>query len=129
MSGRRLRRATAAAALTLAVVLGGLAAFYRDDAGVWSIPLFAAAVLIVVELASLARGVAPEAAVDRPAVAAVLTRRLLVAALLAFAGATVAVLSAAVPARHGLATGLLGAAAAAATFVLVAAVARRGSKG
>ena len=129
MSGRRLRRATAAAALILAVVLGGLAAFYRDDAGVWSIPLFAAAVLIVVELASLARGVAPEAAVDRPAVAAVLTRRLLVAALLAFAGATVAVLSAAVPARHGLATGLLGAAAAAATFVLVAAVARRGSKG
>ena len=35
------------------------------------------------------------------------------AALLAFAGATVALLAAAVPARHGLATGLLGAAAAA----------------
>ena len=34
----------------------------------------------------------------------------------------------AVPARHGLATGLLGAAAAAALFLLVAAAARRGGE-
>ena len=59
-------------------------------------------------------------------VAAVLVGRLLVAPLLAFAGATAALLAAAVPARHGLATGLRGAAAAAALFLLVAAVARRG---
>ena len=74
------------------------------------------------------RGPAPDAAVERPAVTAVLVGRLLVAALLAFAGATVALLAAAVPARHGLATGLLGAAAAAALFLLVAAVARRGGE-
>ena len=36
-----------------------------------------------------------------------------------------ALLAAAVPARYGLATGLLGAAAAAGLFLLVAAVARR----
>ena len=68
------------------------------------------------------------AAVERPAVTAVLMGRLLVAALLAFAGATVALLAAAVPARYGLATGLLGTAAAAALFLLVAAVARRGNE-
>ena len=49
----------------------------------------------------------------------------LFAALLAFAGAAVALVAAAIPARHGPATGLLGAAAAAALFLLVAAVARR----
>jgi len=54
--------------------------------------------------------------------------RLLVAALLSFAGATVALVVAAVPARHGVATGLLGAAAAAALFLLVAAFARRGGE-
>ncbi|HEU4450786.1 MAG TPA: hypothetical protein VFR63_12495 [Gaiellaceae bacterium] len=94
----------------------------------WSIPLLAAAVLILCELVSLSRGPAPDATVERPAVAAVLVGRLLVAALLAFAGATVALLAAAVPARHGLATGLLGAAAAAALFLLVAAVARRAAR-
>ena len=128
MSGRRFRRAAAAAALGLGAVLGAFAALYGEDAPVWSIPLLAAAVLVLCELVSLSRGPALDAAVERPAVTAVLVGRLLVAALLAFAGATVALLAAAVPARHGLATGLLGAAAAAALFLLVAAVARRGDE-
>ena len=128
MSGRRLRRAAAVAALGLGAVLAALAAFYGADAPVWSIPLLAAAVLVLCELVSLARGSAPDAEVERPAVTAVLVGRLLAAALRAFAGATVALLAAAVPARHGLATGLLGAAAAAALFLLVAAVARRGGE-
>ena len=96
MSGRRFRRAAAAAALGLGAVLGALAVLYGEDVPVWSIPL--------------------------------LVGRLLVAALLAFAGATLALLAAAVPARSGLATGLLGAAAAAALFLLVAAIARRGTR-
>jgi hypothetical protein len=125
MSGRRFRRAAAAAALGLGAVLGGLAVFYGEIVPVWGIPLVAAAVLILCELVSLSRGPAPEAAVERPAVIAVLVGRLLVAALLAFAGSTVALLAAAVPARQGPATGLIGAAAAAALFLLVAAVARR----
>jgi uncharacterized membrane protein len=126
MSGRRFRRAAAAAALGLGVVLGAVAALYGEDATAWSIPLLAAAVLVLCELVSLSRGPAPDAVVERPAVTAVLSGRLLVAALLGFAGATVAVLAAAVPARHGLAAGLVGAAAAAMLFLLVAAVARRG---
>ena len=129
MSGRRFRRAAAAAAaLGLGAVLGALAALYGEDAPAWSIPLLAPAILILCELVSLSRGPAPDAAVERRAVTATLVGRLLVAALLAFAGATVALLAAAVPARHGLATGLLGAAAAAALFLLVAAVARRSSE-
>jgi hypothetical protein len=128
MSGRRFRRAAAAAALGLGAVLGALAALYGDDAPVWSIPLLVAAVLILCELVFLSRGPAPDATVERPAIAAILVRRLLVAALLAFAGATVALLAAAVPARHGLATGLLGTAAAAALFLLVAAAARQGGE-
>ena len=128
MSGRRFRRAAAAAALGLAAVLGALGILYGGDAPAWSVPLLGAAVLILCELVSLARGPAPDAAVERRAVTAVLVGRLLVAALLAFAGATVALLAAAVPARHGLATGLLGAAAAAALFLLVAGVARRGAE-
>jgi hypothetical protein len=128
MSGRRFRYAAAAAALGLGAVLGALAVRYDEDVPVWSIPLLAAAVLVFLELVSLSRSPAPDAAVERPAVTAVLVGRLLVAALLAFAGATVALLAAAVPARHGLATGLLGAAAAAALFLLVAAVARRGGE-
>ena len=128
MSGRRLRRAAAAAALGLGAGLGALGILYGEDAPVWSVPLLAAAVLILCELVSLSRGPAPDAAVERPAVAAVLVGRLLVAALLAFAGATVALLAAAVPARSGLATGLLGAAAAAALFLLVASIARRGGE-
>ena len=126
MSGRRLRRAAAAAALGLGAVLGVLAVLYGEDVPGWSTPLLAAAVLVFVELVSLPRGPAPDAEIERPAVTAVLVGRVLVAALLAFAGATVALLAAAVPARHGLATGLLGAAAAAALFLLVAALARRG---
>ena len=125
MSGRRFRRGAAAAALGLGAVLGALALVYGEDVPIWSIPLLAAAVLIFCELVSLSRGPAPETALERPAVTAVLVGRLL-AALLAFAGATVAVLAAAVPARHGLATGLLGVAAAVALFLLVAAVARQG---
>ena len=128
MSGRRFRRAAAAAALGLGAVLGALALLYGEDLPVWSIPLLAAAVLIFFELVSLSRGPAPDSAVERPAVTSVLVGRLLVGALLAFAGATVALLVAAIPARHGLATGLLGAAAAAALFLLVAAVARRGGE-
>jgi hypothetical protein len=127
MSGRRLRRAAAGAALGIGVALGALEALYGEDAPAWSIPLLTAGVLILCELVSLSRGPAPDAAVERPAVSAVLVGRLLVAALLAFAGATVALLAAAVPARHGLATGLVGTAAAAALFLVVAAVARRGS--
>ena len=125
MSGRRFRRAAAAAALGLGAGLAALAALYGADAPVWSIPLLAAAVLVTGELVSLSRGPAPDAAVERPAVTAVLVGRLLVVALLAFAGATVALLASAVPARHGISTGLLGAAAAAALFLLVAALARR----
>ena len=83
----------------------GLGILYGGDAPVWSVPLLAAAVLILCELVFLSRGPAPDAAVERPAVTAVLVGRLLVAALLAFAGATLALLAAAVPARHGLATG------------------------
>jgi hypothetical protein len=128
MSGRRFRRAAAGAALGVGAVLGALAAFGGAHAPVWSIPLLAADVLVLGELVSLSRGPAPDAAVERAAVTAVLVGRLLVAALLASAGATVALVAAAVPARHGPATGLLGAAAAAALFVLVAAVARRGSE-
>ena len=126
MSGRRFRRAAAAAALGLGTVLGAVAALDGEEVPVWSIPLLAAALLILCELVSLSRGPEPDAAVERPAVTAVLTGRLLVAALLAFAGATVALLAAAVPARHGLGTGLLGTAAAAALFLLVAVIARRG---
>ena len=126
MSGRRLRRAAAAAALGLGAGLGALGILSDGDALVWSVPLLAAAVLILCELVSLSRGPAPDAAVERPALTAILVGRLLVAALLAYAGATVALLAAAVPARHGLAIGLLGAAAAAALFLLVAAIARRG---
>jgi hypothetical protein len=128
VSGRRLRRAAAVAALGLGAGLGALGILYGEDAPVWSIPLLAAAVLIPCELVSLSRGPAPDTAVERPAITAVLVRRVLVAALLAFAGATAALLAAAVPARHGLATGLLGTAAAAALFLLVAAVARRGGE-
>ena len=126
MSGRRFRRAAAAAALALGAVLGALAVLDGEDVPVWSIPLLAAAVLVFFELVSLSRGPAPDAALERPAVTSVLVGRLLVAALLAFAGATVALLAAALPARRGFATGLLGAAAAAVLFLLVAAVARRG---
>ena len=128
MSGRRLRRAAAAAALGLGAGLGALGILSGGDALVWSVPLLAAAVLILCELVSLSRGPAPDAAVERPALTAILVGRLLVAALLAYAGATVALLAAAVPARHGLAIGLLGAAAAAALFLLVAAIAPRGGE-
>ena len=124
MSGRRFRHAAAAAALGLGALLGAVGVLYGGDAPVWSVPLLAAAFLVLCELVSLSRGPAPDAAVERPAVTAVVVGRLLVAALLAFAGATVALLAAAVPIRHGLATGLLGAAAAAALFLLVAAIAR-----
>ena len=124
MSGRRFRRAAAAAALGLAAVLGALGILYGRDAPVWSVPLLGVAVLILCELVSLSRDPAPDAVVERRAVTAVVVGRLLVAALLAFAGATVAFVAAAVPARYGLATGLLGAAAAAALFLLVAALAR-----
>jgi hypothetical protein len=125
MSGRRLRRAAAAAALGLGAGLGALGILYGGDAPAWGVPVLAAAVVILSELASLARGPAPDAAVERTVVTAVLVGRLLVAALLALAGATVALLAAAVPARSGVAVGLLGAAAAAALFLLVAAIARQ----
>jgi hypothetical protein len=128
MSGRRLRRAAGAAALGLGAALGVFAALSGDDVPVWSVPLLVAAVLVLCELVSLSRAPAPDAAVERPAVTAALVGRLLVAAALAFAGATVALLAAALPARDGPATGLLGAAAAAALFLLVAAVARRGGE-
>src|SRR5262249_2070886 len=83
MSGRRFRRAAAAAALGLGAVLGALGVLYGEDAPVWRIPLLAAAVLSLCELLSLSRGPAPDAAVERQAVTAVLIARLLVPVLLA----------------------------------------------
>jgi hypothetical protein len=50
---------------------------------------------------------------------------LVVLALLAAAAATLALLAGAIPARHGLATGLLGIVAAALLFLLVDVTARR----
>jgi hypothetical protein len=126
MSGRRLRRAAAAAAVGLGAVVVAVAALFGEDAPAWSIPFLVAAVLILCELVSLSRGPAPDAAVEQPAVTGVLVGRLLVAALLALLGATVALLAAAVPARHGVAAGLLGTISAATLFLLVAVVARRG---
>ncbi len=126
MSGRRLHRAAAAAALGVGAVVAALAARYGEDVPVWSIPFGVAALLVVGELVSLSLGTASDAEVERTAVETAVVRRVLVAALLAFAGASVVLLAAAVPARHGPATGLLGVAAAAALFLLVAAVARRG---
>jgi hypothetical protein len=127
MSGRRFRRATAAAALGLGAVLAAVAGRHGEGVPVWSIPFLVAAVLVLCELVSLARGPAPDATVERRALTALLVGRLLLAGLLAFAGATVAVLAGTVPARHGLGTGLLGAAAAAALFLFVAALARQES--
>ena len=126
MTGRRFRRAAAAAALGSGAVLGALAVLCVEGVPVWGIPLLTPAVLVFLELVSLSGGPAPDAAIERRAVTAVLVGRLLVAALLALTGAAVALVVAAVPARHGPGTGLLGVAAAAALFVLVAAVARRG---
>jgi hypothetical protein len=128
MSGRRLRRAASAAALVLGGVLAALAALSGGDIPVWSVPVLTAALLILCELVSLARGPAPDAVVEPPAVTAILVGRLLPVALLSCAGASVALVAAAVPARHGLAPGLLGVAAAAALFLLVAAVVRRGGE-
>jgi hypothetical protein len=65
MSGTRFRRAAAAAALGVGISVGALAAVYGEDAPVWSVPLLAAAVLILCELVSLSRGPAPDAAVAR----------------------------------------------------------------
>jgi len=129
MSGRRFQIAAASGALGLGALLVALAVLRDADVPVWSIPLLAAAVLLVGELVSLSRGPAPDAVVERPAVTAVMVGRLPVAVLLALAGAIVALLASAVPARHGLATGLLGAAAAAALFHVVAAVARPDDEG
>jgi hypothetical protein len=125
MSGRRLRHRAAAAALALGALLGVVAVVSGRDLPIWSTPLLAAAVLILGELLSLSRGPAPDAAVDRQAVSALVVGRLLVGALLALGGATVALVAAAVPARHGLGTGLLGAAAAGVLFILVGTVGRR----
>ena len=65
MSGTRFRRAAAAAALGLGAVLGALAVHYGEDAPAWSIPLLAAAVLILCELVSLSRGPAAASASAR----------------------------------------------------------------
>jgi hypothetical protein len=121
MSGRRLRRAAAASAVGLAAVvgLGALAGFDAGSLAPWSVPILVAAALLAYELADLARSAPPEAVVERPALAAVATGRLLVVALLAAGGATLALLAAAVPARHGVATGLVGIGAAAALFLLI----------
>jgi hypothetical protein len=128
MSGRRLRRAAAAAALGLAVgaVLGALAILDAERVAPWSVPVLAVAAVLVYELADLARSVPPEAEIERPAVAAVLSGRVLAVAFLAAAAATLALLAAAVPARHSPATGLVGIAAAAMLFLVIAvAVGRR----
>lgn len=127
MSGRRLQRGAAGVALVLAVglVLGALALVGAGSVPSWSVPLLVAAAVAAYELADLARSVPAKAAIERPAVVAVVTERVLVVAVLAAAAATLAVLAAAVPARHGVATGLLGTAAAALLFLLVAARADR----
>jgi hypothetical protein len=124
MSGRRLRRATAAAALGLGGALCALLALRGFGLPLWGVPFVVAGALVVGELLSLCHDTAPTAAVERAAVGAAL-RGVVVVALLAGAGASVALLAAAAPARHGLGAGLLGAGAAAALFLLVAAVARR----
>ena len=64
MSGRRFRRVAAAAALVLGAVLGAFAVLDGGDAPAWSIPLLVAAVLVLSELVSLSRGLAPDAAVE-----------------------------------------------------------------
>jgi hypothetical protein len=123
VSGTRLRGAAVATALGLGAALAAVVILYHGRVPAWSVPVLAAAALVVCELADLGRGVAPRASVERPALTGVLAGRLLVAALLASAGGAVALLAAAVPARYGVATGLLGAAAAAALFLLVGAIA------
>jgi hypothetical protein len=121
MSGRRLRRATAAVALApaLGAVLGALAALQSGLLPSWSVPVLVAAAVLVYELADLARSAPSSAVIERPAIAAAATGRVLVVALLAAAAAALALLAAAVPARHGLATGLVGIAAAALLFLAV----------
>ena len=129
MSGRRLRRAAAAAALGLDATLGALTVLYGEDVPFLehSAPSRRSPHLLRARL--LSRGAARRTRRSSSRLCTtVLVGRLLVTALLAFAGATVALLAAAVPAQHGLATGLLGAAAAAALFLFVAAVARRGGE-
>jgi hypothetical protein len=126
VTGRRLRggAAVAAAALGVGVVLGALAILGAGHVPAWSVPVLVVAAVLAYEFADLARSVPPEAAVERPAVAALVTERVLVVALVAAAAATLAVLTGAIPARHGLATGLLGLAAAALLFILVGRLAR-----
>jgi hypothetical protein len=126
VTGRRLQRTAAAAALGLAVgvALGALAIFEAGRIPTWSVPVLVAGAVLVCELVDLGRSVPADAAVERPAVAAVVAGRLLVIALLASAAATLALLAAAVPARHGLAAGLVGIAAAGSLFVLVGRLAR-----
>jgi hypothetical protein len=121
MSGRRLRRAAAAVAVVpaLGAILGALAALQSDRLPSWSVPALVAAAVLAYELADLARSVPSNALIERPAVSAATTGRVLVVALLATAAATLALLAAAVPARHGLATGLVGIAAAALLFLAV----------
>jgi hypothetical protein len=126
MNGRRLRRAILAAAVAVGGLLVALAVASGGELPLWSVPLLTAAVLLVAELVSLFHSLAPDARVERSAATVVVTGRLLVTLALSLAGATVALLAAAVPARHGVATGLLGLAAAIALFLLVTAVARRG---
>jgi hypothetical protein len=126
VTGRRLRggAAVAAAALGVGVVVGALAILGAGHVPAWSVPVLVVAAVLAYELADLARSVPPEAAVERPAVAAVVTERVLVVALVAAAAAALAVLAGAIPAPHGLATGLLGLAAAALLFILVGRLAR-----
>jgi hypothetical protein len=121
MSGTRLRRAAAAVAVApaLGVGLGALAALHAGRLPSWSVPVLVAAAVLAYELADLARSVPPNAMVDRPAVEAAATGRVLVVVLLATAAATLAVLAAAVRARHGVGTGLVGIAAAALLFLAV----------
>lgn len=77
------------------------------------------AAVLAYELADLARSVPSSAVIERRAVAAAAMGRVLVVAFLATLAATLALLAAAVPARHGLATGLVGIGAAALLFLAV----------
>ena len=126
MSGRRVRRAAVTAALALG---GGVVAVVLVAGGIpaWGVPPLAALAVLACELAALARTVAPEAAVEGTALAGA-TRALLGVCALAAAASALALLAAAIPTRHGVGTGLVGIAAAAAVFLLVGSAMRWGDR-
>jgi hypothetical protein len=126
VSGRRVRRAAVTAALGLG---GGVVAVVLVAGGIptWGVPPLAAVAVLACELAALARTAAPDSSIERSALAGA-TRMLLGVCALAAAAASLALLAAAIPTRHGVGTGLVGIAAAAALFLLVGSGTRRGER-